>query len=298
MHSYRDLPLRMGELGLVHRHELSGALHGLMRVRNFTQDDAHLFMTKDQVEDELVGVMKLVDEFYDTFGFEYRVELSTRPENYMGEIETWNMAEAALESALKRIGKDFILNPGDGAFYGPKIDFHLSDCLGRTWQCGTIQLDFQMPERFGLEYVGPDGERHRPVMIHRTVLGSMERFIAILIEHTAGALPLWLAPVQIAVLPLTDRHHEYARSVYGALRDAGFRAFLDERSEKIGYKIRDAQTKKLPYMLILGDKEEESGQVGVRHRKDGDLGAMALAEFITKAQDEVKAKAQDAPSSL
>jgi threonyl-tRNA synthetase len=248
-------------------------------------------MTPEQVEDELVGVMKLVDDFYDTFGFTYRVELSTRPENFMGEIETWNMAEAALASALNRIGKDFVLNPGDGAFYGPKIDFHLSDCLGRTWQCGTIQLDFQMPERFELEYVGPDGGRHRPVMIHRTVLGSMERFIAILIEHTAGALPLWLAPVQIAVLPLTDRHHGYAQSVYGALIDAGFRVHLDDRSEKIGYKIREAQTKKLPYMLILGDKEEEAGQVGVRHRKDGDLGAMDLTEFVRRMRDEVNTKA-------
>ena len=290
MHSYRDLPLRMAELGLVHRHELSGTLHGLMRVRNFTQDDAHLFMTPEQVEDELVGVMRLVDEFYDAFGFEYRVELSTRPENFMGEIETWDAAEAALEAALKRVGKDFRLNPGDGAFYGPKIDFHLSDCLGRTWQCGTVQLDFQMPERFELEYVGPDGEKHRPVMIHRTVLGSMERFIGILTEHYAGAFPLWLAPVQAAVLPLTDRHYDAAKSVFDALKSRGFRMELDARNEKIGYKIRSAQSRKIPYMLIIGDKEQESGGAAVRCRRDGDLGAMSVTYFAALMDGKIESK--------
>ena len=277
MHSYRDLPLRVAELGLVHRHELSGTLHGLMRVRNFTQDDAHLFMTPEQVEDELVGVMRLVDTIYNTFGFEYSVELSTRPEKFMGEIETWDRAEAALETALKRVGKEFKLNPGDGAFYGPKIDFHLRDCLGRTWQCGTVQLDMQMPERFELEYVGPDGGRHRPVMIHRTVLGSLERFIAILTEHCAGAFPLWLAPVQAIVLPLTERNQDAAREVCGKLE--GFRVELDARNEKIGYKIREAQNNRIPYMLVIGDKETESGAVAVRCRREGDMGAMSVEDF-------------------
>jgi len=290
MHSYRDLPLRIAELGLVHRHELSGALHGLMRVRNFTQDDAHIFMTPEQAEDELVGVMQLVDEIYSAFGFEYKVELSTRPENFMGKIETWDMAEAALESALKRVGKDFKLNPADGAFYGPKIDFHLSDSLGRTWQCGTVQLDFQMPERFELEYVGSDGERHRPVMIHRAILGSLERFIAILTEHCAGAFPLWLAPVQAIVLPLTDRNLDAAKNVYDALNLRGFRMELDARNEKIGYKIRSAQNQKIPYMLVIGDKEQESGTAAVRCRREGDLGAMSVDGFAKLMDDKIKEK--------
>jgi threonyl-tRNA synthetase len=291
MHSYRDLPLRMAELGLVHRHELSGALHGLMRVRNFTQDDAHLYMTPEQVEDELVGVMQLVEDIYATFGFQYKVELSTRPENFMGKIEDWDRAEAALEAALKRVGRAFKLNPGDGAFYGPKIDFHLEDSLGRTWQCGTVQLDFQMPERFELEYTGPDGAAHRPVMIHRTVLGSMERFLAILTEHTAGAFPLWLSPVQAVVMPLTDRHHEGAEGIYKTIRDAGFRAEFDARNEKIGYKIREAQVKKVPYMLVVGDKELETGLWAVRHRAQGDLGALTPEAFLERLQKEVDSKA-------
>ena len=288
MHSYRDLPIRMAERGLVHRHELSGALHGLMRVRCFTQDDAHIFMTPEQIEDEILGVIRLIDDFYGAFGFEYTVELSTRPDEFMGEAKDWDIAEQKLASALNRTGKAYTVNPGDGAFYGPKIDFHLKDCLGRTWQCGTIQLDFQMPERFDLEYVGSDGGRHRPVMIHRVVFGSIERFIAILIEHTAGALPLWLAPVQVAVLPLTDRHVEYAEAVHTALLNAGFRAELDRRSEKIGWKIREAQTQKVPYMLILGDQEQENGAVAVRSRSQGDLGSFGLDSLLEKLRIEAE----------
>ncbi|GHV08649.1 threonine--tRNA ligase [Clostridia bacterium] len=280
MHSYRDLPERVAELGLVHRHELSGTLHGLMRARCFTQDDAHIFMTPDQIEDEILGVIKLVDEFYAAFGFDYTVELSTRPADFMGRAEDWDRAEAALAAALKRYGKDFTINEGDGAFYGPKIDFHLRDSLGRTWQCGTIQLDFQMPERFELEYVGADGERHRPVMIHRVVFGSIERFIAILTEHTAGAFPLWLAPVQAVVLPLADRHHDRATEVYEQLKAAGLRVENDLRNEKIGYKIREAQNAKIPYMLVIGDKESESGTVAVRHRKAGDLGSTDIESLL------------------
>ncbi|GHV36639.1 threonine--tRNA ligase [Clostridia bacterium] len=289
MHSYRDLPERVAELGLVHRHELSGALHGLMRVRCFTQDDAHIFMTPEQTEDEILGVIKLIDEFYGAFGFSYTVELSTRPADFMGRAEDWDRAEEALAAALKRYGKEFTVNEGDGAFYGPKIDFHLRDSLGRTWQCGTIQLDFQMPERFELEYVGQDGERHRPVMIHRVVFGSIERFIAILTEHTAGAFPLWLSPVQAVVLPLTDRNQERAREVYEQLKDAGLRAELDARNEKVGYKIREAQKQKIPYMLVIGDKESESGLVSVRHRKEGDLGAKSAEDFIALVQQKVNA---------
>ena len=286
MWSYRDLPLRMAEMGVVHRHELSGALHGLMRVRCFTQDDAHLYMTPEQVPEEIIGVIELVDRIYKVFGFEYRVELSTRPDDFMGEIETWNMAEKILENALIEKKITYRINAGDGAFYGPKIDFHLLDCLGRSWQCATLQLDFQMPERFELEYTGADGEKHRPVMIHRTVFGSLERFIAILTEHFAGAFPFWLAPVQVMVLPITDRVRDYAETVASKLRDAGFRADTDIRSEKIGFKIREAQVQKIPYMLVLGDKEQDSGTVTARERTQGDIGAMTLDEFITKIKAE------------
>jgi len=290
MWSYRDLPVRMAELGVVHRHELSGALHGLMRVRCFTQDDAHLYMTPEMIPSEIVSIIELVDKIYKVFGFEYRVELSTRPEDFMGEIETWDIAEKILEDAL--IGKkiEYRINAGDGAFYGPKIDFHLLDCLGRSWQCATLQLDFQMPERFELEYTGADGEKHRPVMIHRTVLGSLERFIAILTEHYAGAFPLWLAPVQVIVLPVTDRAHDYAGSVAARLSGAGFRVETDFRNEKIGYKIREAQMQKIPYMLILGDKEVENGQVTVRDRAQGDIGPAGLEEFIDKLLVEIQTK--------
>jgi len=290
MHSYRDLPIRMAEMGLVHRHELSGALHGLMRVRCFTQDDAHIFMTPDQIESELHNVISLIDDFYSTFGFDYAVELSTRPDDFMGDIETWNIAEVTLERVLKQTGKEYKINHGDGAFYGPKIDFHIRDAIGRTWQCATVQLDFQMPERFELEYVGADGEKHRPVMIHRVIFGAIERFMAILTEHTAGAFPLWLAPVQVVVMPITDRTHEYAQSVADKLSAAGYRVDTDFRNEKIGYKIREAQVRKIPYMLVLGDKEAESGHVTVRKRGDGDIGAMELDELLTKLEEESLAK--------
>ena len=290
MWSYRELPVRMAELGVVHRHELSGALHGLMRVRCFTQDDAHLYMTPEHVPSEIAGIIELVDRVYSVFGFDYRVELSTRPEDFMGEIETWDMAEKILEDVLIDKKINYRINPGDGAFYGPKIDFHLVDSLGRTWQCATLQLDFQMPERFELEYVGPDGEKHRPVMIHRTVLGSLERFIGILTEHFAGAFPLWLAPVQVMVLPITDRTRDYAQSVADMLLDAGFRAETDFRSEKIGYKIREAQLQKIPYMLVLGDKEAENGLVTVRKRTDGDIGEMAPDDFIKRISEETRAR--------
>ncbi|MFV9567865.1 threonine--tRNA ligase [Thermoanaerobacter mathranii] len=291
MHSYRDLPLRLCELGLVHRHELSGVLHGLMRVRSFTQDDAHLFMTPEQVEDEILGVINLVDYFYKIFGFEYFVELSTRPENSMGSDEDWELATNALISALNRVNLPYKVNEGDGAFYGPKIDFHLKDSIGRTWQCGTIQLDFQMPERFELEYIGPDGEKHRPIMLHRVIYGSIERFIGILTEHFAGAFPTWLAPVQVRVLPISDKHYAYAQNVYGRLLENGIRAELDDRNEKIGYKIREAQLQKIPYMLIVGDKEVEQGTVSLRSRKEGDLGAISLSEFIEKILKEIATKA-------
>jgi len=286
MWSYRELPVRMAELGIVHRHELSGALQGLMRVRNFTQDDAHLYMTPEHIPAEIVSIIELVDRIYTVFGFEYRVELSTRPEKFMGEIERWDDAEKLLEEALISKKINYRLNPGDGAFYGPKIDFHLVDCLGRSWQCATLQLDFQMPERFELEYVGADGEKHRPVMIHRTVLGSLERFIAIITEHYAGAFPLWLAPVQVMVMPITDRSRDYAQSVADLLSDAGYRVETDYRSEKIGYKIREAQMQKIPYMLVLGDKEAENGQVTVRNRAQGDIGAMTLSDFVAIIEKE------------
>lgn len=284
MWSYRELPVRMAELGVVHRHELSGALHGMMRVRCFTQDDAHLYMTQEQIPAEIIGVIELVDAVYNKFGFEYKVELSTRPENFMGEKEKWDIAEKALEDALIEKQIEYRVNEGDGAFYGPKIDFHLVDSIGRTWQCATLQLDFQMPERFEMEYVGADGEKHRPVMIHRTIFGSMERFIGILTEHYAGAFPFWLAPVQVVVMPIADRHAEYAGGVVQKLQEAGIRAELDARNEKIGYKIREAQVGKVPYMLVMGDKEIESGGVAVRERSEGDLGVMTVEEFLGKVE--------------
>ncbi len=290
MHSYRDLPLRMGELGLVHRHELSGALHGLMRVRCFTQDDAHIFMTPDQIKDEIVGVVRLIDEVYSLFGFKYHVELSTMPEDHMGALEDWETATNALKAALEEIGKEYVINEGDGAFYGPKIDFHLEDSLGRTWQCGTIQLDFQLPERFELEYTGADGQKHRPVMIHRVVFGSIERFIGILTEHFAGAFPLWLAPVQVKVIPVSEKYNDYAEGVLRELRDAGLRAQLDERPEKMGFKIREAQLKKIPYMLIVGEKERESGTVSVRARDKGDEGAIPVREFCDRALEQIRTR--------
>ncbi len=290
MWSYKDLPIRMAEMGIVHRHELSGALHGLMRVRCFTQDDAHLYMTPEQIPAEILGVIDLIDSIYQVFGFQYHVELSTRPEDFMGDIETWNMAEHELEQALISRNISYTINPGDGAFYGPKIDFHLVDSIGRTWQCGTLQLDFQMPERFELEYTGSDGEKHRPVMIHRTVYGSMERFIGILIEHYAGAFPAWLAPVQVKVLPITDRVHPYAAELAEKLTGSGFRVETDLRNEKIGYKIREAQMEKVPYMLVVGDKEAESAQVSVRSRSKGDLGVMSYDEFAALLKAEVDEK--------
>ena len=290
-HSYRDLPIRCAEMGIVHRNELSGALHGLMRVRCFTQDDAHIFMTPEQVEDEIIGVMKLVDEIYSVFGFSYKVELSTRPEDSMGTDEEWELATNALKNALEKTGRDYVINEGDGAFYGPKIDFHLTDSIGRTWQCGTIQLDFQMPQRFDLYYVGADSEKHRPIMLHRAVLGSIERFIGILTEHYAGAFPIWLAPVQVKLLPIADRHLDYVKELDAKLKAAGiYRTEIDTRSEKIGYKIREAQLEKVPYMLIAGDKDIENGVVSVRSHSGGDLGAMTLDEFIAKAKDEITRK--------
>ncbi len=288
--SYRDLPLRMGELGLVHRHEKSGQLHGLMRVRCFTQDDAHIFMTPEQIKDEIKGVANLIDQVYSLFGFKYHVELSTRPEDSMGSDEDWEMATDGLRSALDELGLSYVVNEGDGAFYGPKIDFHLEDCIGRTWQCGTIQLDFQLPQRFELEYTGADGEKHRPIMIHRVAFGSIERFIGILIEHFAGAFPTWLAPVQVKVLPISDKHMAYAEEVTKTLFDAGIRAEVDTRSEKIGYKIREAQMMKIPYMLVVGQKEEEEKTVSVRSRFAGDEGSLDLAAFIAKLQEEIASR--------
>ena len=287
MHSYKDLPIRAGELGLVHRHEKSGELNGLFRVRCFTQDDAHIFCLPEQIEDEISRIIKLVDEVYSIFGFEYTLELSTRPEDSMGSDEQWEMAEGALKKVLKDLDMPYELNEGDGAFYGPKIDFHIKDSLGREWQCGTIQLDFQMPERFDLTYIGEDGEKHRPVMLHRVIFGSIERFIGVLIENYAGAFPTWLAPVQVKLLPIADAHVDYANEVKAKLEDVGIRVELDDRNEKIGYKIREAQLQKIPYMLVLGDKERESNSVGVRSRKDGDIGAMDLDEFIAKIVEEI-----------
>ena len=288
--SYRDLPLRLGELGIVHRHEKSGQLHGLMRVRCFTQDDAHIFMTPDQIREEIKGVARLIDEVYKLFGFKYHVELSTRPEDSMGSDEDWELATDALRGALEDLGLPYAVNEGDGAFYGPKIDFHLQDSIGRTWQCGTIQLDFQLPLRFGLEYTGADGEKHRPIMIHRVAFGSIERFIGILIEHFAGAFPTWLAPVQVKVLPISEKFLDYGEKVLSELKKQGIRAELDVRSEKIGYKIREAQSLKIPYMLVVGAKEEEQGLVAVRSRFKGDEGQCGLEDFIKAVKEEIASK--------
>ena len=290
LHSYRDLPQRLGELGLVHRHELSGALHGLMRVRCFTQDDAHIFMTPEQIKEEVIGVIDLIDDFYSVFGFKYNVELSTRPEKSIGSDEQWEKATTGLREALDAHGIKYKVNEGDGAFYGPKIDFHLEDSIGRTWQCGTIQLDMNLTERFDLNYVGADGEKHRPVMIHRVVFGSIERFIAILTEHFAGAFPIWLAPVQIKLLSIIEKHHAYVLELQKILEDKGLRVEVDLRNEKIGYKIREAQMEKIPYMLVVGDKEMENRAVAVRSRKEGDLGSMGVEEFINKAMEEINTK--------
>ena len=289
-HSYRDLPLRVGELGLVHRHELSGALHGLFRVRCFTQDDAHLFMTPEQLKDELKNVVRLFDEVYSVFGLSYKIELSTMPEDHIGTVEQWEHNQDILKEAITEMGKDYEVNEGDGAFYGPKLDFHLADSLGRTWQCGTVQLDSQLPERFELEYVGEDGQKHRPVMLHRVVLGSIERFIGVITEHFAGKFPLWLSPVQAVVLPISEHHHEYAQGVQDVLEEAGFRVECDLRNEKIGYKIREAQLQRTPYMIVVGDKEAAEGTISVRHRADGDLGSMDLPAFIAKLKEEVESK--------
>lgn len=289
-HSYRDLPLRMGELGSVHRHELHGALHGLMRVRNFTQDDAHIFMTPDQIKEEVIKVIDLADDVYKIFGFTYRVELSTKPENSIGSDEDWETATDALRDALVTKGIDYRLNPGDGAFYGPKIDFHLEDSLGRTWQCGTIQLDFQMPELFDLNYIGSDGEKHRPAIIHRTILGSIERFFGILIEHFGGKFPVWLAPIQVIVIPVADVHHDFAQSVANELKEIGVRASCDYRDEKLGYRIRDAQMQKIPYMLVVGDKEAEGGDLALRMRDTGDAGLISLDDLKEKLIEKIKTK--------
>ena len=292
-HSYKELPLRMGEIGLVHRHELSGALHGLFRVRCFSQDDAHVFMTRDQMQDVIQETVRLFDEVYSTFGLSYTIELSTMPEDHIGTVEEWERNQDILKAAITAMGKEFVINEGDGAFYGPKLDFHLADSLGRTWQCGTIQLDFQMPERFELEYVGEDGEKHRPVMIHRALLGSIERFIGVITEHFAGAFPTWLSPVQVKVLPITDRAAAYADQVAAQLDQAGYRVEVDHRNEKIGKKIREAQLEKIPYMLVVGDKEAESGQVAVRARSKGDLGAMDFAAFLAHLKQVVDEKQMD-----
>ena len=290
-HSYRDLPLRMAELGLVHRHELSGALHGLFRVRCFTQDDAHIFMTWDQMESEIQNVVRLFDEVYSVFGLSYQIEVSTMPEDHIGEAETWEFATETLKKAIEHMGKSYVINEGDGAFYGPKLDFHLSDSLGRTWQCGTIQLDMQMPERFDLEYVGEDGQKHRPVMIHRVVLGSIERFIGVITEHFAGAFPAWLNPVQVKLLTITDRADAYAKDVAAKLDALGFRVETDLRNEKIGKKIREATLGKIPYMLVMGDRDIENGTVSVRTRGGEDLGAMSLDAFAAMLKEEVDSKA-------
>ena len=290
--SYRDLPLRMGELGLVHRHEKSGQLHGLMRVRCFTQDDAHIFMMPNQIKDEIKGVAKLIDEVYNLFGFKYHVELSTRPEDSMGSDEDWDMATDALRGALDELGLSYVVNEGDGAFYGPKIDFHLEDSIGRTWQCGTIQLDFQLPLRFNLEYTGDDGEKHRPIMIHRVAFGSIERFIGILIEHFAGAFPVWLSPVQVQIIPISEKHFDYALKLKEIMDNNHIRSEVDLRNEKLGYKIREAQLKKTPYMLVVGDKEAQDGTVSVRSRKDGDLGISKTEDFVAKVAEEIKTKAR------
>ena len=289
-HSYRDLPLRVGELGRVHRHEISGALHGLMRVRAFTQDDAHIFMLPEQIKSEILGVIKLIDEVYDTLGFKYNVELSTRPEDYMGSDEEWNMAERSLKEALDEGGLDYKINEGDGAFYGPKIDFHIEDSLGRSWQCGTIQLDFQLPQRFELEYIGSDGGKHRPIVIHRVIFGSIERFIGILIEHFAGKFPVWLSPIQVKVLPISDSFMEYGHEVIDKLRKYGIRCEIDNRSEKIGYKIREARNERIPYMIIVGEKEKNHENISLRSRDMGEEGSTSLEEFITRVLKEDQEK--------
>lgn len=289
-HSYRDLPLRVGELGRVHRHEISGALHGLMRVRAFTQDDAHIFMLPEQIKSEILGVVKLIDEVYDTLGFKYNVELSTRPEDSMGSDEEWNMAERSLKEALDEGGLDYKINEGDGAFYGPKIDFHIEDSLGRSWQCGTIQLDFQLPQRFELEYIGSDGGKHRPIVIHRVIFGSIERFIGILIEHFAGKFPVWISPIQVKVLPISDSFMEYGHEVIDKLRKYGIRCEIDNRSEKIGYKIREARNERVPYMIIVGEKEKNNGNISLRSRDMGEEGSTSLEEFITRVLKEDQEK--------
>ena len=291
--SYRDLPMRVGELGLVHRHEKSGQLHGLFRVRCFTQDDAHIFMTPDQIKDEILGVIKMIDDLYSMFGFKYNVELSTRPENSMGSDEDWALAENGLRDALDAAGLKYVINEGDGAFYGPKIDFHLIDAIGRTWQCGTIQLDFQLPQRFELEYVGADSEKHRPIMIHRVIFGSIERFIGILTEHFAGKFPLWLAPVQVKILPVSDKYMDYAKKIYEMFDNEGIRVQLDGRSEKLGWKIREAQKEKGPYMMIVGEKDETDGTVSVRNRGGVDEGALDPRAFIARMKKEIAEKVND-----
>ena len=291
-HSYRDLPLRMGELGLVHRHELSGALHGLFRVRCFTQDDAHIFMTWDQMKDEIKNVVRLFDEVYSVFGLSYEIEVSTMPEDHMGDVKDWDFATETLKEAVTEMGKTYVINEGDGAFYGPKLDFHISDCLGRTWQCGTIQLDMQLPERFELEYTGADNEKHRPVMIHRVVLGSIERFIGVITEHFAGAFPLWLSPVQVEVLPVSNAFNDYGAEVAKKLDEVGIRVHLDDRNEKIGYKIREAQLQKTPYMLVVGEREKNDGTVSVRTRAGEDKGEVKVEEFVAQALEEIRTKAR------
>ncbi len=291
-HSYRDLPLRMGELGLVHRHELSGALHGLFRVRCFTQDDAHIFMTWDQMKDEIKNVVRLFDEVYSVFGLSYEIEVSTMPEDHMGDVKDWDFATETLKEAVTEMGKTYVINEGDGAFYGPKLDFHISDCLGRTWQCGTIQLDMQLPERFELEYTGADNEKHRPVMIHRVVLGSIERFIGVITEHFAGAFPFWLSPVQVEVLPVSNAFNDYGAEVAKKLDEAGIRVHLDDRNEKIGYKIREAQLQKTPYMLVVGEREKNDGTVSVRTRAGEDKGEVKVEEFVAQALEEIRTKAR------
>ena len=287
-HSYRDLPMRVGELGRVHRHELSGALHGLMRVRAFTQDDAHIFMLPDQIKSEIKGVVELIDKVYSKFGFKYNVELSTRPEDSMGSDEEWNLAEESLKAALEELNLNYIINEGDGAFYGPKIDFHLEDSLGRTWQCGTIQLDFQLPQRFELDYIGSDGEKHRPIVIHRVIFGSIERFIGILIEHFAGKFPTWLAPTQVKILPISNKFMNYAESIKNKLEENDIRVEMDSRDEKIGYKIREARNERIPYIIVVGEKEEKENNISLRSRKNGDEGALKLEELIKRINEEVK----------
>ncbi|NLY87250.1 MAG: threonine--tRNA ligase [Clostridiales bacterium] len=291
MWSYRDLPIRIAERGQVHRHELSGALHGLMRVRTFTQDDAHIFMLPEQIKDEIKDVIKCIDEIYSTFGFQYRIELSTRPDDFMGEIKDWDFSEKMLQEAIEEVGKDYDINPGDGAFYGPKIDFHLKDCIGRTWQCGTIQLDMQMPNNFDISYIGPDGEKHRPVMIHTAKLGSIERFIGILIENTEGKFPLWMAPVQVKLLTVTEAQSEYANSVAERCRQAGLRVEVDLRNEKIGYKLREARNARDSYICVIGDKEVAEDTLSVRSSKVGEIGVLSVDQFIAKLQEEIESKA-------